>query len=281
MMISSCKTVKNWLENLVKIRKNSDSPQLDAQLLLMFTCNRTRAWVMAHADAVLSAAEEREINEYLDDFQEGVPMAYILKEQEFWSLPLAVSPATLIPRPATESLVEWVLETLPVKPALTLLDLGTGSGALALAIKSERPNWAITATDQSADALTIAAKNAGQLKLEIEFIQGSWWKPVLNKSFDCIVCNPPYIADNDLHLARLQHEPIGALASGPNGLDDLSVIAQDVYDHLNAGGWFVVEHGYNQQSAVMNLLSAAGLTAVNGYQDLSGQDRFVVGQRRS
>jgi release factor glutamine methyltransferase len=280
MMTDSMLTVSEWIQNLTAKRTQSETPQLDSQLLLMFACQRSRAWLIAHGGDQLSGEDAVKVDALLSDFQHGVPMAYITGQQEFWSLPFTVNRSTLIPRPATESLVEWVLQTQPASKPLTVLDLGTGSGALAVSIKSERDAWAVTATDQSKEALCVARKNAESLRLDVEFLQGSWWQPVSARSFDCIVSNPPYIAADDAHLKFLQYEPSTALVAGQDGLQDLSVIAEGVYDHLNDGGWFVVEHGYNQQASVVHKLNEAGLTGVTGHRDLSGQERFVVGQKR-
>jgi release factor glutamine methyltransferase len=271
-MMTSERKVQAWMQHLIQQRSNSETPKLDAQLLLSFVSGKTRAWLIAHADEELSIPE----NDILKKFAAGMPMAYLLGQQEFWSLPLTVTSDTLIPRPDTECLVEWILEALPKQPQ-HLLDMGTGSGAIALALKSERPDWQVTATDQSSAALAVAAINAESCQLEIELVEGSWWEAVPGRRFDCVVSNPPYIAQGDSHLVGLQYEPISALAAGRSGLDDLSVIAQGVYDHLNEGGWLVVEHGYDQQAEVKDLFTKAGLIAVKGYQDLSGQDRFVAG----
>lgn len=271
-------TVQQWIKKLAGLRSNSDSAKLDAELLVMAACACSRAWLIAHDQDCPSAAAVEQLTSWLEPFEQGMPMAYLTGQQEFWSLPLQVNGNTLIPRPATESLVEWVLQTLPTHP-LQALDLGTGSGAIALALKSERPKWQLTATDQSREALQVAATNALILQLPIECIAGSWWEAVPNRCFDCVVSNPPYVVDGDPHLSALSYEPSAALTAGKTGLDDLSMIAEGVYDHLNPGGWLVVEHGYDQQAAVENLLRRAGLIDVTGKQDLAGQDRFVVGRK--
>ena len=176
--------------------------------------------------------------------------------------------------------MEWVVTHLPVQSALTVVDLGTGSGAIACALKSECPLWQVHATDQSAAALCVAKKNAQSLGLSIKFSKGSWWQPLTDACFDCIISNPPYIASGDKHLPDLRHEPIAALTSGVDGLDAIAEILQDACAHLNDGGWCVIEHGYDQQAAVRALFERSGFDRVAGYQDLSGQPRFVVGQKK-
>jgi release factor glutamine methyltransferase len=276
-MTSLVLTVREWLQRLTQLRSQSDTLKLDAMLFLRFLSGRTHAWLIAHTNEPLLIDEEKNKKNF-ELFANGVPMAYLLGKQEFWSLALKVNSATLIPRPETESLVEWILRKLPAMP-LDILDLGTGSGAIALALKSERESWNVVATDQSKAALEIAMSNAKALDLEVEFLQGSWWQAVPGRLFDCIVSNPPYIAKNDSHLRSLRYEPVSALVAGVTGLDDLSTIAQGVYHHLKEAGWLVMEHGYDQQTSIIELLKKSGLIKVTGYQDLSGQDRFVVGQK--
>jgi release factor glutamine methyltransferase len=271
-------TIQQWIHYLSGLRTSSDTPRLDAELVIMKISACSRAWLIAHSDEYLPQSAMNKLIKLVEPFKSGMPMAYLTGQQEFWSLSLQVNHHTLIPRPATESLVEWILQALPLGP-VSVLDLGTGSGAIALALKSERELWHITATDESDEALCVAKTNALNLGLDIEFLAGSWWKPVLGRRFDCVVSNPPYIAESDSHLKALKDEPKSALIAGIQGLDDLSTIAQGVYDQLNPGGWVVLEHGYNQQGSVMALLWNAGLIEVTGFSDLSGQDRFVVGQR--
>lgn len=277
-MSDSEQTVQAWVEQLMRARAGSDTPRLDTELLLIHAGCASRTWLIANAYSCLPETIVTQLKTYLAAFSDGVPMAYITGQQEFWSLPLAVNAATLIPRPDTECLVEWVLQqSMPNNAAV--LDLGTGSGAIALALKSERSGWHLAATDRSVAALAMAEKNATSLQLDVEFLLGDWLQPVKERCFDCIISNPPYIAEKDPHLQALSHEPMAALTAGEDGLHDLSAIVVGVYDRLNAGGWLVLEHGYDQQAAVMGLLRAAGLQGVSGHQDLSGQDRFVTGRK--
>jgi release factor glutamine methyltransferase len=184
----------------------------------------------------------------------------------------------LVPRPDTETLVEWALELPPTGlPHPAVLDLGTGSGAIALALKAARPAWQVTALDYSADALAVARTNAKRLGLAVHFLQGSWLQGVAEK-FDTIVSNPPYIAADDSHLAALTHEPLQALASGPDGLDDLRAIITQAAAHLHPGGWLLLEHGYDQALAVRGLLTQAGFAEVQSRQDLAGIERCSGGQ---
>lgn len=274
-------TFKESLQQLSRLRVNSETPTLDARLLMQAISQKNHAWLIVHKNEKIGSVLWSALQALLADFKQGVPMAYLLKQQEFWSLPLTVSPATLIPRPETECLVAWVLENFSGRDSLDVLDLGTGSGAIALALKSEKKCWSVTATDQSKDALTVAQKNAEKLQLQVEWLLGSWWDPVPERRFDCIISNPPYIEAKDPHLPALRYEPQTALVAGDDGLSDLAFIIQGADDHLQDNGWLIVEHGYNQQKQVLNWFESAGLVAVQGHQDLSGQDRFVVGKRRA
>lgn len=211
----------------------------------------------------------------------GEPIAYITGTREFWSLELSVSPATLIPRPETELLVELALARTPNHAAWEIADLGTGSGAIALVLASERPQCRITATDHSGAALKLAAANAQRHRIEnIRFCQGDWWQPLAGSHFHIVVSNPPYIAEDDPHLVQgdLPHEPRSALASGADGLDAIRAITDRVTEHLKPHGWILLEHGYTQGAEVRHLLQQAGLSDVQTHRDLAGQERISVGR---
>jgi len=257
-------------------------PPGEAELLMAHVLQRSAAWLFAYGDAELEDAQAAAFLQLLERRIAGAPVAYLLGRRGFWRFDLAVTPATLIPRPETERLVELALERLPAQSEARVLDLGTGSGAIALALAFERPRCRVVATDVSADALAVASSNARALGLgNLDFRHGDWWRPVAHERFALVASNPPYIADDDPHLAQgdLPHEPRQALASGADGLDALRTIAHGAGDHLEAGGWLLVEHGWQQGAAVRALFEAAGLCDVHTAQDLEGRDRVTLGRR--
>ncbi|MEX0899527.1 MAG: peptide chain release factor N(5)-glutamine methyltransferase, partial [Gammaproteobacteria bacterium] len=240
-----------------------------------------RAWLRAHGDQPLPAAGQAKFDEYLRRRRDGEPIAYLVGEREFWSLTLAVTPAVLIPRPDTEVLVGAALELVAGEDA-AVADLGTGSGAIALALATTRPSWRIVATDLDPDALAIARANAAQHAARVEFHLGDWCAALSRERFDLIVSNPPYVADDDPHLMRgdVRYEPRAALAAGPDGLDCIREITACAPAHLVRGGWLLLEHGYDQADAVSDLLTTAGFGAIKQWKDLGGIDR-VTGARLS
>ena len=253
----------------------------EAELLLLHVLGRERGWLFAHATDLLDPATAEAFAALLQRRIAGEPVAYLLGRRGFWTLDLAVSPATLIPRPETERLVELALERLPEGVPLRIADLGTGSGAIALALASERPLAQIVATDMSADALAVAAGNARQHGLaNVAFRQGSWHAPLAGERFDLIASNPPYIASDDPHLAQgdLRFEPATALASGYDGLDDIRLIIAGAPAHLQPGGWLLMEHGWDQGEAIRALLEGAGFVEVETAQDLEQRDRVSLGR---
>lgn len=254
----------------------------EAELLLMHVLGRGHAWLYAHGDAPLAAADAGRFDELVARREAGEPVAYLTGRRGFWSLDLQVGPATLIPRPETERLVELALERLPPDTAGRVADLGTGSGAIALAIASERPRARVVATDASAGALEVARANARALGLaNVEFRHGDWFAPLAGECFHLVASNPPYIADGDPHLARgdLRHEPARALASGPDGLDDIRAITATAAAYLEPRGWLLLEHGHDQGEAVRALLQEAGFCAVATVADLEGRERVSLGRR--
>ena len=242
----------------------------------------TRSWLLAHDDQPLTDAQTCRWQCLLLRRATGEPLAYVLGEQVFCGLRLQVSPAVLIPRPETEELVRWALECLAVVPSESpqVLDLGTGSGAVALAIKHAAPKAQVRATDNSPQALEIARTNAQRLGLEIQFTLSDWWAALPIDSVDLVVSNPPYIAPGDPHLGALQHEPAHALVAGGDGLHDLRSIIAGASRHLRPGAWLLLEHGHDQASAVQALLLAAGLQHAQTRSDLAGLARCTGAQRR-
>jgi release factor glutamine methyltransferase len=254
--------------------------RLEAQLLLAQLLQCDRSWLIAHDDAIVPPALSVRFADWLAQRLDDVPLAYLAGEKEFHGLRLQVSPATLVPRPDTELLVDWALELLqtasPAAPRV--LDLGTGSGAIALAIKHRCPRAELHASDRSAAALSIAAANAERLGLAVQFHLGSWWEPFAGQRFDLIVSNPPYIAGDDPHLRALRHEPLSALTPGGDGLADLARLAQGAPAHLQPGGHLLLEHGYDQAAAVAAALQAAGFADVDCRRDLGEQQRASGGR---
>jgi len=255
--------------------------RLDAELLLLHVVKKPRSWLFTHADDVPDMDVQTDYARLLDRRANGEPVAYITGHGGFWSLDLEVTPATLIPRPETELLVELALQRLPDDNACSVADLGTGSGAIALAIARERPHAQVVATDASADALAVARRNALRHAIgNIAFVHGDWLAPLAGRQFELIVSNPPYIETADPHLGQgdLRFEPIGALASGLDGLDDIRRIVHDAPARLHPGGWLLFEHGWNQGEASRALLQEAGYAEVFTAQDLERRDRVSGGR---
>ncbi len=259
---------------------DSDSARLDAQLLLCSVLGQTRAYLFTWPDKALSDEQQRQFEALLERRKAGEPVAHILGERGFWSLDLKVTADTLIPRPETELLVEAALERLPRTPC-RVADLGTGSGAIALAIASECPACEVVAVERSEAALVVAQENAQSHHIEnVTFYRGSWFEPLVGQRFAMIISNPPYICVDDPHLGKgdVRFEPITALASGVDGLDDIRLIIAGAAEHLNPGGWLLLEHGYDQGEAVCGLLRQGGFDAVELLADLQGHGRVSLGR---
>lgn len=262
------------------LQYSSDSARLDAEVLLCELLGCNRAGLVIRADDVLSTELALRYAALIERRQLGEPVAYLTGRREFWSLDLQVSPAVLIPRPDTELLVEWALERLRGVAAPRIADLGTGSGAIALALASELPDAAVVAVDLSADALSQAAHNARLLGLErVDFRLGDWLAPLAGESFDLIVSNPPYVAEQDPHLPALRFEPRRALTAGADGLADLRRIVAAAPGHLKPGAALLLEHGAEQGEAVRTLLRQCGYSAVETRPDLNGRERGTLGIR--
>jgi release factor glutamine methyltransferase len=257
--------------------------RVDAQILLLHSLQRPlhdRAWLLAHDSDTLTPEQTAVWQEALQRRLQGEPVAYISGRKDFFGLTLAVDARVLDPRPDTETLVEWALACLPESAPETrsprILDLGTGSGAVALALQHARPDATVWAVDASEDALAVARANAARLDLGVQFIASNWLNAVdvqHTGRFDLIVSNPPYVAEDDPHLAALTHEPLQALTSGPDGLDDIRQIIAQTPVYLAPGGWLLLEHGWDQAAAVQALLREAGLVQVQSRRDLGGIER--------
>ncbi|RZA21263.1 MAG: peptide chain release factor N(5)-glutamine methyltransferase [Lysobacteraceae bacterium] len=255
----------------------------DAELLLAHALGKPRSWLFAHASDVVDADGLARFRALSQRRMAGEPVAYLTGTQGFWTLELEVSPATLIPRPETELLVELALARIVVDARARIADLGTGSGAIALAIARERPRAQVLATDASEPALAVARGNAARNGISnVEFRLGDWFAPLAGEQFDLIASNPPYIAEGDPHLAEgdLRFEPPTALASGSDGLEAIRCIVSAASDHLRSGGWLLLEHGWEQGAAVRTLLAAAGFIDVATARDIEGRERTSLGRWR-
>nr|WP_286948188.1 peptide chain release factor N(5)-glutamine methyltransferase [Pseudomonas sp. UBA6718] len=258
----------------------SPTARLDAELLLAAVLGKPRSYLRTWPEHEPGAEQLAAFAALLERRRAGEPVAYILGHQGFWSLDLEVAPHTLIPRPDTELLVETALQLAPATPQ-RVLDLGTGSGAIALALASERGGWQVIGVDRIAEAVALAERNRQRLKLgNAEFRQSSWFDGLAGERFDLILSNPPYIAADDRHLGEgdVRFEPLSALVAGVDGLDDIRQIIARAPRHLQAGGWLLLEHGYDQAEAVRELLAAAGFTAVDSRRDLGGHQRISLGR---
>jgi release factor glutamine methyltransferase len=254
--------------------------RLASQLLLLHALGRQpddRAWLIAHDTDVLTTAIEDRFKALCERRAAGEPLAYLTGRQAFYGLELQVDPRVLVPRPDTETLVDWALAVLECATQPAVLDLGTGSGAIALAIKHECPEARVSALDASPGALEVAAGNALRLALEVDFAAGCWLEGVRSQ-YDLIVSNPPYIAEGDPHLPALTHEPTQALVSGADGLNDIKSIIGAAPENLRPGGWLLLEHGYDQAASVRALLAGAGFTDVHSRRDLAGIERCSGGK---
>jgi len=271
---------QRWLREAVSELSESESPKRDAEILLEHVTGKSRTYLLAFGETLLTAEQEAQLTALLARRKTGEPVAHLVGEREFWSLPLYVSAATLIPRPDTECLVEQALARLPTA-ACSILDLGTGTGAIALALATERPDCTVTAVDVMQDAVTLAQRNVERLGLgNVTVLQSSWFTALENRLFALIVSNPPYIDEHDPHLAQgdVRFEPLTALVAANEGLADLDHIVTTSRQHLLPGGWLLVEHGWTQGNAVRALFTNAGYREVATCRDYGGNERLTLGQ---
>jgi len=273
-------SIKQLLEQATR-RLDTESARLDAEVLLGHVLQQPRSHFHAWPEKLLPAESREQFDQLLQRRLKGEPVAYLTGEREFWSLALSVNTDTLIPRPETETLVAQALQRIPADRPQLIADLGTGSGAIALAIARERPHCQIIATDIAMAAIETARHNARQLGIHsIAFHTGDWCEPLTGMQLDMIISNPPYIAESDPHLLSgdVRFEPHTALAAGPQGMDELRRIARCAANHLQTGGWLLMEHGYDQGVRVRQLLEGTGFKEVIDYTDDAGQDRVIAGR---
>ncbi|ANI82761.1 peptide chain release factor N(5)-glutamine methyltransferase [Kosakonia oryzae] len=272
---------QQWLRAAISQLQTSESPRRDAEILLGFVTGKTRTFILAFGETRLTAEQQQQLDALLARRALGEPVAHLVGEREFWSLPLFVSPATLIPRPDTECLVEQALNRLPASPC-RILDLGTGTGAIALALASERPDCHVTAVDVVAEAVALAQRNAEHLAItNVEILQSRWFSALAGQQFAMIVSNPPYIDEQDPHLAQgdVRFEPLSALVAADHGLADLQTIICDARRFLLPGGWLLLEHGWQQGAAVRSLFSQYGWQEVETCRDYGGNERLTLGKQ--
>lgn len=276
------KTVKTALSEAVCLLKTTcDTPILDAEVLLLRVLDKDRAYLRAWPDKELSEGQLSAYRTLVSQRQSGQPVAYLIGFREFWSRDFMVTPDVLIPRPETELLIELSLSVLPSEKKRTIIDLGTGSGIIAVTLGKERPNAKIVATDISPAALQVAINNARRLNAtHIQFYLSNWFENIADGKFDLIVSNPPYIAENDghLHIGDLRFEPKTALAAAQQGLNDIRIISETAISRLEPEGYLIIEHGYNQKEEINNLFHSLGYRNIQSHTDLSGQPRVTLGQ---
>ena len=252
--------------------------RFEAMILLAFVLDKPKEYLIAHDDETLDEFAIVKFDLFITMRLEGMPIPYLVGRQEFFGRYFKVNQSVLIPRPDTEVLIEQA--QIVVTPNPRILDLGTGSGCIAITLAKECPNATVVATDRSAEALDVAKENAQLLGASIEFRQGSWWEPIgEEETFDLIVSNPPYIRPDDEHLLKLGTEPLDALTDHQDGLSAIAEIAHHAMQHLNVGGWLIVEHGYDQGEAVECLFRVSGLAGVRTVKDYGGNDRITMGRR--
>lgn len=264
-----------------ELADNSSSALFDAQVLLSHTLQCNSAHLIAWPEKELNEVQAADFQKLIEQRRQGLPVAHLTGQREFWSLNFFVNNSTLIPRPETETLVEFILETFGNKKNLKLLDMGTGTGAIAIAIASEKPEWKIFASDVSSDAISLARKNSEHLKTDnTTFIESDWFKNINTVDFNIIISNPPYIANDDPHLKQgdVRFEPDSALTAGKSGMDDIEILCAQANSHLTKEGWLIVEHGYNQKQIVADCFTKNNFTNISQRLDLSGNTRMTAGK---
>ena len=272
-------TVSEALDWATEQLSESDDARLDSQILLAYALNVSRTWLFTWPDKALDGATLTAFNALIEKRKSGTPIAYITGYRDFWSLRLKVTPDTLIPRADTELLVETALTLKNVEKSCDVIDLGTGTGAIALSLANECPSWRITATDINPETLAVAKENAQTLELAVSFKESAWFDAI-NDRYDLVISNPPYIESDDPHLQQgdLRFEPAGALASGQDGLDDIRRLVQQALKHLKKDGYLLLEHGYQQAEAVRSLMAKAGYIDIETHQDIEDRDRVTLGK---
>jgi release factor glutamine methyltransferase len=274
-------TIKDAIETMTnQLTPFSTTARLDAELLISYAAGLSRTELFTHPEKQLSASEQKHLQAFLERRMAQEPVAYIVGHKEFWTLDLMVNPDVLIPRPETEMLVEWALTHLPKEKKIQIADLGTGSGAIALALAQACPHWYIDATENSAQALKVAKRNAEKYAIKnVNFYLGEWCQALPRKGYHAILGNPPYIKENDRHLPQLiKSEPRSALVAGADGLKAIRSIIMDARYYLLPGGWLVLEHGYDQREAIINLLQEFGYKNIKDHDDLAKLPRMIVCQ---
>ena len=274
---------KELLDDATQLLYNeSDTPRIDAEVLLQHSASVSMAWLISHGETLADANHIKDFYAAVKARQNGQPIAYITGSRDFWTLTLKVDETVLIPRPDTETLVEQALERIPSDRACQLLDLGTGSGAIALALAKDRPSSTVCAVDSQVDALQVAQANAKLNKIDnVSFVESNWFENIETTSkFDLIASNPPYVETGDPHLQQgdLRFEPDSALIAAGNGLSDLGTIIETSPNYLNSGGWLIVEHGYNQESEIASLFKHASFAQISCFRDINNLPRCTVGQ---
>ncbi len=255
------------------IKDYLNSGVIDITPLLSLVLNKSTTTLISHTEYTLNTQQKNQLDLLIKQRQSGIPFAYLSGEKGFYHLNFKVTTDTLIPRPETELLIDITLDLFQNKPC-NLLDLGTGSGIIAITLADKNPHWQVSATDFSHSALEVAKTNA---TTDINFIQGNWFAAVPNQTFDLIICNPPYIEENDPHLDPLRHEPLSALSAGADGLDDIKIIINHAPNHLQQSGYLLLEHGHTQRAKIVNLL-AADFHLIQTFADYNNQDRAILAQ---
>lgn len=261
------------------LSETSPSALLDAQVLLSLVLQCNSAHLAAWPEKEISEEQESLYQQLIRQRLQGLPVAHLTGQREFWSLDFAVNDSTLIPRPETETLIEYILTGFSHREDIKLLDMGTGTGAIAISIAKEKPAWTITACDVSEEAIKLARQNSAHHQTgNISFIQSDWFKNITATDFDIIVSNPPYIASDDPHLRQgdVRFEPLSALTSGPEGMDDIEYLCSHAAEHLNIDGWLIIEHGYNQAQQVSDCFAKNGFREIEQQRDLSGHTRMTA-----
>jgi len=264
------------------LAESSPTARLDAQVLLTHILQCNTAHLLAWPEKTLNEEQVSSYQQLIQQRQQGLPVAYLTGLREFWSLNFSVNDSTLIPRPETETLIEFILDKFSDRERIKLLDMGTGTGAIAITIATEKPDWTIFASELSADALKLARHNSNCHQTNnISFVQSNWFTNIKQSDFDIIVSNPPYIANNDPHLlvGDVRFEPQSALSAGVAGMDDIEHLCLHANKHLKKNAWLIIEHGYNQKQLVANCFAKNGFTQIEQKQDLSGHTRMTAGKK--